>query len=98
VFEGFLPVKKGRRTRLDELKAERRTLVILESPHRVVRTFSDLAEAFGDDRRASASREISKLHEETVRGTLPNWSLTSRHKSREASSCWWWPVLNRERG
>jgi 16S rRNA (cytidine1402-2'-O)-methyltransferase len=70
VFEGFLPVKKGRRTRLDELKAERRTLVILESPHRVVRTFSDLAEAFGDDRRASASREISKLHEETVRGTL----------------------------
>lgn len=70
VFEGFLPVKKGRRTRLDALRTEERTIVLYESPHRIPRTLRDLAEVFGPDRRASASREISKLHEETVRGTL----------------------------
>lgn len=70
VFEGFLPVKKGRRTRLDELKKEERTVVLYESPHRIVRTLTDLAEAFGGERRASVSRELSKLHEETARGTL----------------------------
>lgn len=70
VFEGFLPVKKGRRTRLEELRTEERTMVFYESPHRVRRTLQDLAEAFGTDRRASVSREISKMHEETVRGTL----------------------------
>jgi len=70
VFEGFLPVKKGRRTRLEELRTEERTMVFYESPHRVKRTLQDLAEAFGTDRRASVSREISKMHEETVRGTL----------------------------
>lgn len=70
VFEGFLPVKKGRRTRLEELRKEERTIVFYESPHRIVRSLSDLAEVFGPLRRASASREISKLHEETVRGTL----------------------------
>jgi 16S rRNA (cytidine1402-2'-O)-methyltransferase len=70
VFEGFLPVKKGRRTRLDELRDESRTIVLYESPHRVVRTLNDLAESFGAERRASVSREISKVHEETVRGTL----------------------------
>jgi 16S rRNA (cytidine1402-2'-O)-methyltransferase len=70
VFEGFLPVKKGRRTRLEELKAEPRTLVFYESPHRLLRTVQDLAETFGADRRASVSRELSKLHEETVQGTL----------------------------
>ena len=70
IFEGFLPVKKGRRTRLEELRTEVRTMVIYESPHRVKRTLQDLAETFGADRRASVSREISKMHEETVRGTL----------------------------
>ena len=70
VFEGFLPVKKGRRTRLEELRSEVRTIVLYESPHRILRTLHDLLEVFGGDRRASASREISKLHEETVRGTL----------------------------
>ncbi len=70
VFEGFLPVKKGRRTRIEELKSEVRTMVFYESPHRVLRTLGDFAEAFGVDRQASVSREISKLHEETVRGPL----------------------------
>lgn len=69
-FEGFLPVKKGRRTRLAELAAEPRTMVFYESPHRIVRTLRELAEAFGPDRPASISRELTKLHEETVRGTL----------------------------
>ncbi len=70
VFEGFLPVKKGRRTRLEELKSEERTMVLYESPHRVLRTLTDLADSFGGARRASVSRELSKLHEESVRGTL----------------------------
>ena len=70
VFEGFLPVKKGRRTRIEQVKNEERTLVFYESPHRILRTLTELGEAFGADRKASVSREISKLHEETVRGTL----------------------------
>ena len=70
-FEGFLPVKKGRRTRITELVNEPRTMVFYESPHRIVRTLHELAEAFGAERQASISREITKLHEETVRGTLP---------------------------
>lgn len=70
VFEGFLPVKKGRRTRLEQLCREERTIVLYESPHRLVRTLRDLAETFGAERQASTSREISKLHEETLRGTL----------------------------
>ncbi len=70
VFEGFLPVKKGRRTRIDALKTEERTMIFYESPHRIVRTLTELAEAFGADRRASVSRELSKLHEENARGTL----------------------------
>lgn len=70
VFEGFLPVKKGRRTRLEELRSVTRTIVFYESPHRVLRSLKDLAEVLGNDRRASVSRELSKLHEETVRGTL----------------------------
>jgi 16S rRNA (cytidine1402-2'-O)-methyltransferase len=70
VFEGFLPPKKGRRTRLGELARDPRTIVIYESPHRLVRTLSELAEVFGGYRKASASRELTKLHEETVRGTL----------------------------
>lgn len=74
VFEGFLPVKKGRRTRLEELRTEERTIVFYESPHRIQRTLKDLAEALGPERKGSVSREISKLHEETVRGTLAELS------------------------
>lgn len=70
VFEGFLPVKKGRRTRIAALAAEPRTIVLFESPHRIARTLRDLAAAFGAGRAASVSRELSKLHEETRRGTL----------------------------
>lgn len=69
-FEGFLPQKKGRQTRLKQLAEESRTMIFYESPYRVVRTLSQLAENLGDDRAASVSREISKVHAETVRGTL----------------------------
>ncbi len=70
VFEGFLPVKKGRQTKLTSLQAEKRTMIFYESPHRIIRTLEDFRTYFGEDRRASVSREISKLYEETVRGTL----------------------------
>lgn len=70
VFEGFLPQKKGRQTRLNFLKSEERTIVFYESPYRVVKTLKQLAEVFGGERCAAAVREISKLHEECVRGTL----------------------------
>lgn len=69
-FEGFLPVKKGRATRLSEIAAETRTTIIYESPVRLVRTLEQLAETCGGDRQASVSREISKLHETTIRGSL----------------------------
>lgn len=68
-FEGFLPQKKGRMTRLAELKEESRTMIFYESPHRVVKLLEQLCETFGSDRRVSVCREISKLHEESVRGT-----------------------------
>ena len=70
VFEGFLPPKKGRQTRLTELSGEKRTIVLYESPHRLVKTLEQLALHFGSERKASVSRELSKLHEETIRGTL----------------------------
>ncbi len=69
-FEGFLPHKKGRQTRLKELAKENRTIVLYESPHRVVKTIEQLAIYFGADRKASVSRELTKLYEETIRGTL----------------------------
>lgn len=69
-FEGFLPQKKGRKTKLEELALETRTMIIYESPFRVVKTLTHLAEYLGEERNASVSREISKLHEQTVRGTL----------------------------
>ena len=69
-FEGFLPQKKGRMTRLQALSEEHRTMIFYESPYRLVKTLTQLAEYFGDERPASVSREISKVHEETVRGTL----------------------------
>ena len=69
-FEGFLPQKKGRQTRLQELAIEPRTMIIYESPRRVVKTLEQFCEFFGKDRRISACREISKIHEESVRGTM----------------------------
>lgn len=69
VFEGFLPVKKGRQTRLLLLAEETRTIILYESPHKLLKTLGQLIEYFGADRNISVSRELSKLHEETVRGT-----------------------------
>lgn len=69
-FEGFLPPKKGRQTRLQQLSTESRTMIFYESPYRVVKTLQQLAELLGGTRQASVSREISKIHNETVRGTL----------------------------
>jgi len=70
VFEGFLPIKKGRQTRLLELAEETRTMVFYESPHKLLKTLTHFAEYFGEDRPVSVSRELTKLYEETVRGTL----------------------------
>lgn len=69
-FEGFLPQKKGRKKRLAALAEESRTMIFYESPFRVVKALGELAEQFGDQRRVSVSRELSKKFEETVRGTL----------------------------
>lgn len=69
-FEGFLPQKKGRQTHLESLKEEVRTMVFYESPYRVLKTLQQFAETFGGDRKVSVCREISKVHEESVRGTL----------------------------
>lgn len=69
-FEGFLPQKKGRQTRLENLTEESRTMVFYESPFRLVKTLTQFAEQFGNKRRASVSREISKLYEENKQGTL----------------------------
>ena len=69
-FEGFLPQKKGRKTHLESLADEMRTMIFYESPYRVVKTLSQFAEVFGADRQVSCCREISKVHEESVRGTL----------------------------
>ena len=69
-FEGFLPVKKGRQTRLQFLAEENRTMIFYESPHKLLKTLGSFAEYFGEDRKISVSREISKLHEETIRGTV----------------------------
>lgn len=69
-FEGFLPVKKGRQTRLKELVEEERTMIIYESPHRLMKSLEEFATVFGPGRSASVSRELTKMFEETVRGTL----------------------------
>ena len=69
-FEGFLPQKKGRQKRLQELKDEERTIIFYESPYRVVKTLQQFAEVFGSERPVSVCREISKVHEESVRGTI----------------------------
>mgnify|MGYP001798384731 CR=1 FL=1 len=70
VFEGFLPVKKGRQTRLRHLAEESRTIVFYESPHKLIKTLTQFVEYFGEDRQVSISRELTKMYEETVRGTL----------------------------
>lgn len=69
-FEGFLPHKKGRKKRLKELSGETRTMIFYESPFRLVKALTQFAEILGDERRASVSRELTKIHEETKRGTL----------------------------
>lgn len=70
VFEGFLPHKKGRHTRLTALALEEKTLVFYESPHRLVKTLTQFAEYFGEERPGSVSRELTKIYEENIRGTL----------------------------
>lgn len=69
-FEGFLPQKKGRVTRLTSLQSEPRTMIFYESPYRLVKTLTQFIDFFGEDRQVAVCREISKVHEETVRGTL----------------------------
>jgi len=78
VFEGFLPHKKGRMKRLESLKNEERTMVFYESPHRIIKTLEQFQEHFGESRRISVSREISKVYEETIRGDLRD--VTSQMK------------------
>jgi|TARA_B110000977_G_scaffold167654_1_gene216394 16S rRNA (cytidine1402-2'-O)-methyltransferase len=70
VFEGFLPVKKGRQTRLLWLASETRTIIFYESPHKLLKTLTQFVEYFGGERNISISRELSKLHEETIRGSV----------------------------
>ena len=70
VFEGFLPVKKGRKTRLEKLTKEDRTMIFYESPHKLLKTLNDFSNSFGVDRKISVSREITKIYEETIRGSV----------------------------
>ncbi|GAB3328457.1 16S rRNA (cytidine(1402)-2'-O)-methyltransferase [Marivirga atlantica] len=72
VFEGFLPHKKGRKTRIEKLIDEDRTIIFYESPHRLLKTLTQLAEVLGNEREASVSRELTKLYEETITDTLEN--------------------------
>ena len=70
VFEGFLPPKKGRQTRLKQMADQSRTMILYESPHKLLKTLNQLEEYLGADREISVSRELTKMHEETVRGTI----------------------------
>ena len=70
VFEGFLPLKKGRKTRLEKLSEEKRTMIFYESPHKLLKTLNDFSNSFGSDRKASISRELTKIYEETIRLSL----------------------------
>ncbi|MDP8229347.1 MAG: 16S rRNA (cytidine(1402)-2'-O)-methyltransferase [Candidatus Electryoneaceae bacterium] len=72
VFEGFLPVRKGRRTRLEQLADEKRTIILFESPHKLAKTLGHLAEYLGSDRLAVIARELTKIYEEVIRDTLGN--------------------------
>jgi 16S rRNA (cytidine1402-2'-O)-methyltransferase len=80
-FEGFLPHKKGRKTRLTQLSAETRTIILYESPHRLLKTLNELKEFLGSNRLCSVSRELSKIHEENFRG---NFSQVITHFSKTA--------------
>lgn len=80
LFEGFLPHKKGRQTRLTELSLEKCTMIFYESPHRLVKTLEQFSQHFGNERMASVSRELTKIHEENVRGTLAE--LLNHFKSK----------------
>ena len=82
-FEGFLPSKKGRSTRLKELAQEKRTMVLYESPHRLQKTMKDLRDHLGGDRKASIARELTKLHEEIIRGDLQTLATEVSAKSRK---------------
>jgi len=81
IFEGFLPVKKGRQTRLEFLSNENRTMIFYESPHKLVKTLMHFSEYFGADRKVSVSRELTKLYEETVRGTLTELIIHFNNKN-----------------
>ena len=70
VFEGFLPSKKGRKTRLEKLSEEKRTMIFYESPHKLLKTLNDFSNSFGSDRKVSISRELTKIYEETIRLSL----------------------------
>lgn len=70
IFEGFLPIKKGRKTKLSILALEKRTMIFYESPHKLIRTLLDFENSFGPKRKISVSRELTKLYEETIRGTV----------------------------
>lgn len=70
VFEGFLPVKKGRKTRLEMLSNEKRTMIFYESPHKILKTLNDFKVNFGSERKISISRELTKVYEENIRGTV----------------------------
>lgn len=74
-FEGFLPLKKGRQTRYKQLAEEERTIILYESPHRLLKTLEEMATYFGPDRQVSVSRELTKMFEETVRGTVAEVKL-----------------------
>ena len=74
-FEGFLPVKKGRKKRLEDLSGEIRTMVFYESPHKISKTLNDLKIYLGEHRKVSVSKELTKIHESTIRGTLGSISL-----------------------
>ena len=70
LFEGFLPHKKGRTKKLTQLSKEEKTVILYESPHRLIKTLEDLCKYFGQETKASVSRELTKIHEETIHGTL----------------------------
>ncbi|MDR1342144.1 MAG: 16S rRNA (cytidine(1402)-2'-O)-methyltransferase [Prevotellaceae bacterium] len=79
-FEGFLPQKKGRQSKVASLQGEERTMIFYESPYRLLKLLQQLSEALGGSRRAAVSRELSKLHEETLRGTLAELALRFTQK------------------
>jgi 16S rRNA (cytidine1402-2'-O)-methyltransferase len=80
IFEGFLPVKKGRNKRIEELDHENRTMIFYESPHRLLKTLTDLSKAFGENRKAAIARELTKIHEEIIRGTLGSLAIQIEDK------------------